>query len=300
MSILALGSVALDTLRTPRETREDLLGGSAPYFALAASRYAPVRLVAAVGTDFPARLRAPLERKEIDRAGLEVLPGTTFRWSASYGEDPNVRTTDELEFGVLNAFRPVLPEGWGATRFIFLGNDHPARQLHVLGQTARNTVAICDTIDFYIETDREDVLNVLRSVEGAILNDREARKLTGETNTVAAARALLSLGPRFAVVKKGEHGALLAHGSKVYAVPAWPLENVVDPTGAGDAFAGGLVGFLASRNASDLPALREGLAYGTAAASFACERFGVEALAAASRAEIGRRARSFKALCAIP
>ncbi|MFH0911837.1 MAG: PfkB family carbohydrate kinase [Planctomycetota bacterium] len=301
MSVLVVGSIALDTVRTRRETRTEVLGGSCTYFAVAASLLSPVRVVSVVGGDFPRAHIDLLRSRPVDLAGLSVRNGErTFRWAGTYAEDMNDRTTDDLQFGVLASFDPVLPPAYRDTPFVFLANAHPSLQGKVLDQMRSRPVALCDTIDHYIRTEPEAVRAVLARVDGAILNDAEARLLTGETNTVAAAGALLETGPRFAIVKKGEHGALLACGEGIFSVPAFPLGRVVDPTGAGDAFAGGVMGCLAREGSADIPTLRKALAYGTAAASFTCEDFSLDRLARVRPEELEARVAAFREMVRIP
>jgi len=301
VSVLVVGSTALDTVRTELEERREVLGGSCTYFSVAASTLSPVQVVAVVGEDFPPEHVEFLRKFPIDLDGLETRPGEkTFRWAGTYARNMNERTTDDLQLNVLGTFDPVLPEVYRRTRYVFLANAHPQVQLKVLDQMEVRPFVVCDTIDHYIRTEPEAVRTVLGRCDGAIFNDAEAQLLTGLVNTVAAAKALLGFGLRFAIVKKGEHGALLVHGEGVYAVPAYPLDRVVDPTGAGDAFAGGLMGYLASSERTDLDALRTGLAYGTATASFTCEDFSLDRLARATRADVDERAAAFRELTRIP
>jgi cytidine kinase len=301
MHVLVVGSIALDTVRTPREARTDLLGGSCTFFAVAASLLAPVRVVSVVGEDFPARYIELLRSRQIDLAGLQIRKGEkTFRWAGTYAQNMNDRTTDDLQFGVLASFDPVLPPAYKRTKFVFLANAHPSLQLKVLDQMEDDPVVLCDTIDHYIRTEPEEVRNVLSRVQGAILNDSEARLLTDESNTVAAAEKLVQGGLRFVVVKKGEHGALLASSDRIYAVPAYPLARVADPTGAGDAFAGGFMGYLARQGDAAPETLRTALAYGTAAASFACEDFSLDRLARVTPYEVESRVAAFREIARIP
>lgn len=299
--VLVVGSIALDTVRTPKTERQDVLGGSCTYFAVAASHLAGVQVVAAVGEDFPRRHVRLLERHGIDLKGLETKPGEkTFRWAGTYAVNMNDRTTDDLQFGALGTFDPELPASYRKTKCVFLANGHPAHQLKVLDQMQGRPFAVCDTIDHYINTESKGVRKVLKAVHGAILNDSEVQLLTGKANTPAAARELLKLGPDFVVAKKGEHGALLAHKSGLYAIPAYPLEKVVDPTGAGDAFAGGFMGYLAHSGKRDVRTLLTAMAYGTATASFTCEAFSLGRIDKVTRRDIAARVQTFKKLTRIP
>lgn len=212
----------------------------------------------------------------------------------------NDRTTDDLQFGALGEFDPVLPKNFTKTKYVFLANDHPDHQLKVLKQMKCKPVALCDTIDHYINTENKKVKEVLKNVNGAILNDSEAMLLTGESNAVAAAKGLLKMGPKFMIVKKGEHGALLAFGKDIFAIPAYPLAKVADPTGAGDSFAGGVMGYLASQNKVNVKVLRNALAYGTATASYTCEDFSLNKLNKITKPDIEKRVKEFKKLIAIP
>ncbi|MCX7934012.1 MAG: PfkB family carbohydrate kinase [Planctomycetota bacterium] len=274
MPVLVVGSIALDTIRTAagREYKE-VLGGSAVYFAWAASFLAPVQLVAVVGEDFPQRHVRLLAKRKIDLAGLEIKRGgKTFRWTGTYSPDMNSRTTDDLQFGVLADFTPNLPDAYRQSEIVFLACAHPDLQLRVLAQMKRQPLlAVADTIEFYIQHDRAALERVFKRCQGVILNDAEARLIAGETNLVRAALCLLKKGLRFAVIKKGEHGCLLATAEGVFPFPAYPLARVIDPTGAGDTFAGGFMGFLAQKRSRSLSALRRAVVYGTALAAFACE-----------------------------
>jgi sugar/nucleoside kinase (ribokinase family) len=299
--VLVVGSIALDTVRTQEEERRDILGGSCTYFAVAASHLAPVEVVAAVGEDFPAKHVRMLKKHDIDLDGLEKKPGEkTFRWAGTYAEDMNDRTTDDLQFGALGTFDPVLPDAYRRTKYVFLATDHPERQLKVLEQVKGKPVAVCDTIDHYINTEPEGLREVLRRCKGAILNYDEVNLITGHRNTVAAARAILEMGPSFVIAKKGEHGAIMAYKDRIYAVPAYPLETVVDPTGAGDSFAGGFMGYLASQGNTRVQTLIRAMAYGTATASFTCEAFSLDRLRKVKKKEIKKRVREFRHLTRIP
>lgn len=301
MGILVVGSIALDTVRTQKTEKKDILGGSCTYFSVAASFFSKVQVVAAVGGDFPKKHITMMKKHNIDLDGLEVKKAVnTFRWAGTYAKNMNDRTTDDLQFGALGIFDPVLPEKYRKTKYVFLANDHPDHQLKVLKQMKCKPIALCDTIDHYINTENKKVKEVLKNVNGAILNDSEAMLITGESNAVSAAKALLKMGPKFMIVKKGEHGALLAYGKDVFAVPAYPLSKVADPTGAGDSFAGGVMGYLAKQNKVDANTLRKALAYGTATASFTCEDFSLNKLNRIKLTDINKRVNQFKKLVTIP
>lgn len=301
MPLIVTGTVGIDTIYTPVAHRDRVLGGSATYFAAAASFYGPVRLVAAVGDDFPREFRQTLAHfQAVDTTGLEVRPGSrTFAWGGRYYDAMNRRETLFTELGVLSEPPPPIPDAYRDSEFVFLANTHPAVQLQMLEGLPRRRLTVADTMDLWIRTAREELHRLLTLIDGLVLNYDEAELLTGRANTVAAARHILSLGPRFVVVKKGEHGSLLVHRQGITSFPAYPTENVVDPTGAGDSFAGGMLGHIAAQTCTrgadplDPVLLREALAHGTVIASFAIESFGLERLERLSRAELDRRLNEF-------
>jgi sugar/nucleoside kinase (ribokinase family) len=276
--ILVVGSVALDDVRTPFGAVEAAFGGSATYFSLAARCFAPVRLVAVVGEDFPPPHRALLAGAGIDTAGLEVAPGRCFRWGGEYGYDLNTRTTLFTDLNVFEHFHPKVPAAWRETPVVFLGNIHPELQAEVLDQVRAPRLVALDTMNLWIETARAALCSVLRRVDLLIVNDSEARELAGTSNLIRAGQALRDLGPRIVVIKKGEHGALAFSADGIFACAALALDEVRDPTGAGDSFAGGLVGGLAAYPEPTPAALRRGIALGTVMASFTVQDFGIERL----------------------
>lgn len=296
MSILVVGSVALDTIETPSGRVEEVLGGSAAYFAVAASYFAPVKVVAVIGEDFPAHERAILSAPNIDLAGLEVRKGRTFRWTGRYHEDMNVRDTLDLQLNVFADFAPVLPARYRDTPFVFLGNIDPGLQGGVLDQLTQPRLVACDTISHWIEWARPELEALLKRVEIVVINDEETRMLGRERNIVRAARNILALGPRTLLVKRGEYGVLLFSPNSVFAVPAYPLEEVFDPTGAGDSFAGGFLGYLAQSGDLSEAGFRKAIVYGSVVASFVVEDFGLRRFRSLSREEIDRRYRQFVAL----
>ena len=296
MSILVVGSVAFDTIETPYGRAEEVLGGSAAYFAVAASYFARVNLVAVVGADFPAHERAFLASRDIDLEGLEVRKGRTFRWSGRYHEDMNVRDTLDLQLNVFSDFSPVLPARYRNAPFVFLANINPGLQGGVLDQLTQPRLIACDTISHWIEGARPELAALLKKVEVLIINDEEARLLSGEHNLVRAARKILALGPRTLLVKRGEYGVLLFSANSVFAVPAYPLEEVIDPTGAGDAFAGGFLGFLARSGDLSEANLRRAIVYGSVVASFVVEDFSLRRLHTLTRDDIDQRYRQFVSL----
>ena len=296
MSILVVGSVAFDTIETPYGRAEEVLGGSAAYFAVAASYFARAKLVAVVGADFPAHERAFLASRDIDLEGLEVRKGRTFRWSGRYHEDMNVRDTLDLQLNVFSDFSPVLPARYRNAPFVFLANINPGLQGGVLDQLTQPRLIACDTISHWIEGARPELAALLKKVEVLIINDEEARLLSGEHNLVRAARKILALGPRTLLVKRGEYGVLLFSANSVFAVPAYPLEEVIDPTGAGDSFAGGFLGFLARSGDLSEANLRRAIVYGSVVASFVVEDFSLRRLHTLTRDDIDQRYRQFVSL----
>jgi sugar/nucleoside kinase (ribokinase family) len=298
MSLLVVGTIAFDSIQTPHGRVDDEIGGSATFFALAASRFAEVRLCASVGDDFPvSRLQKLFDGRKVDFAGVEsVKGGKTFRWAGRYEGDMNSAQTLETQLNVLATFQPKLPGAYPSTPFVFLANTAPAVQLDVLKQVqagGRRPFVVCDTMNFWIDTQKDALLEVLRRVDGVVLNDGEARQLTGERNLIKAGGKVLDLGPKVVIVKKGEHGAFLFSTYLFHALPAYPVSEVVDPTGAGDSFAGGVMGYLARTGRVSVGNLKQGLVYGTVAASFTVSDFGTRALAAATREDMELRLAEF-------
>jgi sugar/nucleoside kinase (ribokinase family) len=290
MSIVVVGSLGLDTIETPAGRVEEVLGGSAAYFALAARHFIPVSLVAVVGEDFPAAAHAMLRQPEVDLDGVERKAGKTFRWEGVYSQDMNSRRTIRTELNVFESFRPELPAAVRGHRNVFLANIDPVLQRQVLGQLHRPRLVLADTMNFWIQSKRDELLRTLREVRMLLINEEEARELTGEPLTHRAARAILELGPDTVVIKQGEHGAFLQSADTYFACPAYPVENLVDPTGAGDTFAGGFFGALARMGRVTDANLRRAVAYGAVLASFTVEGFGVTGLLRVDRQEILRRA----------
>ncbi len=278
MSVLVVGTVAFDSVETPTESRDEALGGSAVYFAAAARHLGPVRLVGVVGEDFDRGLLEDLEAGGVELDGLEVVPGETFRWAGRYLDDMNQRETLSTCLGVFEHFEPKVPEEWRGTPFVFLANGAPPIQAQVLDQMTDPVFTLLDTMDLWIDNMPDELRGVIGRVDGIVVNDEEARALTGENSIVNAARAIQGMGPEVVVVKRGEHGALFAVGSELGAVPAFPTGEVVDPTGAGDSFAGGLMGALAQAGNAGADAVRRGVVDGTLLASFTVEGFSTEGL----------------------
>lgn len=298
-SLLVTGTIGIDTVETPSARAEHVLGGSAAYFAAAASRLAPVRLVGVVGDDFPAHHRARLESLgEVDLRGLETRAGgRTFAWGGKYLENMNERETLFTELGVVAEAPPSVPAAFADSRLVFLGNTHPAVQAGLLEQVPSRAFSVADTMDLWINVAHDELVHLLSKVDGIVLNDSEAAHLTGIRNAITAGRRILGYGPTFAVVKKGEHGAVLVHRDGVAVVPAFPAEEdmVVDPTGAGDTFAGGFMAHLARTGRTDFEALQTALSWGTVMASFTISAFSLEGVAKAGADDLAARYRRFAA-----
>lgn len=288
-SILVVGSVAFDDLETPHGVREGALGGSANYFSASASLFAPIRLVAVVGDDFPADHLSKLAARGVDLAGLERVDGPTFRWKGRYAaEDADAETLD-TQLNVFEHFQPKIPAEWTDSPIVFLGNIHPRLQLDVLDQIEAPRLVAADTMNFWIDGEREALLEVLARIDLLVINETEARQLAGDDNIFKAADAVRAMGPKMLIVKRGAYGALLFHPEGTFFVPAVPLREVIDPTGAGDTFAAGVVGSLAADGALDLPALRRAVLTGTVMASFACQGFGLDRVMTVDRAQVEAR-----------
>ena len=293
MSILVVGTVAFDSIETPSGSAERVLGGSASYFAVAASFFAPVQIVGVVGEDFPKEYLDLFTHRGIDLKGVRREVGATFHWRGRYHEDLNVRDTVELHLNVLSGFVPRLPEPYRDSEYVFLGNIDPQMQLQVLDQLRSFRLVACDTMDHWIQGSDRELRRVLGRIEMLVINDSEARLLSGEHNIVRAARSILKMGPKTVLIKRGEYGVLQFSDSAVFAVPAYPLEEVFDPTGAGDSFAGGFLGQLARSGDQSQGGLRRAIVYGSVVASFAVEDFGLKRLNSLSRDEIEERYRRF-------
>lgn len=298
MSLLVTGSIGIDTVRTPQGSRQDCLGGSSVYFAMAASFFAPVRFLGVVGEDCPFDLHEFFRGRPVDLAGLEVRSGSkTFRWSGTYHDNMNDRTTDHVELNVLAEKPPRIPEAFKDSRYVFLANTSPSLQLELLDQLTGPTLVVADTMDLWIANASDDLTRLIRRVNGVVLNDSEVKMLTGQTNLVAAAREVAKMGPDFVVVKKGEHGTFVAgKDGSCFMLGAYPTEQVVDPTGAGDTFAGGMMGYLAAVDADYVQSLRQAVAYGTVAASLVIENFSLDRWRGADRAQIDQRLEELRAM----
>ena len=293
MSLLVFGTMAIDSVKTPFGEREEAVGGSATYFSIAASYFTDVRLVAVVGDDFPQETLAFLEERKVDVSGLDVREGKTFRWRGEYGFDLNAARTLDTQLNVVGEFAPRVPESFRGTEFVFLANIDPTLQAEALAQAGAPRLAACDTMDFWIEGEREALMKTLSMVDMVIINDGEARALSGEPNVARAARRIRALGPKTLVVKRGEYGALLFHGEGAFSAPGLPLEDVLDPTGAGDSFAGGFMGHLAATGDLSEEGMRRAVVFGSVMASFNVEAFSYDRMRSLSKAEIEERYRAF-------
>ena len=293
MTLLAVGSIALDSVETPHGVAEAVLGGSATYFSYAASFFTHVRLVGVVGSDFPREHRELLGARDIDLEGLETANGKTFRWRGSYEGAMNAATTLDVELNVFGQFDPKVPKKFRDSKFVFLANTSPRIQKIVLEQVNAPELTVCDTMNFYIENERDALVEVLGAVDGLVINDAEAVQFTGTHNLVSAGREILALGPKFVVIKKGEHGSMLVSNDSLFCIPAFPLGSVVDPTGAGDSFAGGMMGYLAGEGGIDDETLRRALVFGTVVASFNVEGFSLTKFESISRGNIDNRYNAF-------
>ena len=299
MSLLVVGSMAFDAIETPFGKVERTVGGAASYFALAASYFTPVRVVAIVGEDFTEKERAIFRGRKIDLSGVEQAQGKSFFWAGRYSQNMNERTTLATELNVFANFNPTLPDTYCDSSFIFLGNIDPTLQRSVLTQVrCKPKVIGLDTMNYWIERTPAELRETLKRTQVLMINDDETRQLTGEHNLLRAAKHVFKMGPRTLVIKRGEHGALMVHDRFIFSVPAFPLEEVHDPTGAGDSFAGGFMGFLAGAGRVTDETLRQAMVYGSVMGSFTVERFGVERLAHLKKGEIKKRAQLFSKLTA--
>jgi len=296
MSLLIVGTTALDSIKTPTRENPRLLGGSASHAAVAASFFSPVKLVGGVGEDFPKKYIELYRRHKIDLAGLQVLPGKTFHWSGEYEVNMNNRRTLATELGVIETFTPILPQAYQNSAFVLLGNIAPALQLAVLDQMKKPKFVVADSMDLWLNIALPDLLKLLKRIDGFVLNDSEAELLTKEDNLFKALKKIHKLGPKYVIIKKGSHGSLLSSPKGVFLCPAYPLHTVEDPTGAGDSFVGGMMGYLATARGSLESNLRRAMVYGSVTASFCCEGFGLSRTTRTRRADIEKRVKELETL----
>ena len=296
MSLLVVGSVAFDSVKTPFGEVDEVLGGSATYFSTAASYFTNVSIVAVVGTDFSEKHLTFLKSRKIDIKGIDKQPGKTFRWKGEYGYELNEARTLDTQLNVFQSFRPKLPESYKGRRVVFLANIDPDLQREVLSQVKEPALVACDTMNFWIEGKRESLIETLKLVDILLINDGEARELSKEPNLVKAAEKILSFGPKALVIKRGEYGALMFQKGKIFSAPAYPLESVFDPTGAGDSFAGGFMGYLSNTMNFDEANIRKAIIFGSVMASYNVESFSLDRIKSLDYSEIESRFREFKAL----
>ena len=290
MPLVVVGSVAFDSVETPQERRDNVLGGSAVYFSLAARFFTSVRLVGVVGEDWPTQHTRLLQEHGIDTSGLMTIPGAkSFRWRGRYLPNMNDRETLDVQLNVMSQFDPVLPEPFRRCKFLFLANGSTKMQMRVLDQCVGPELTVADTMDHWIRNEPDELRELLQRIDGLVLNDAEAKLLAEDENLVRAGKKILELGPTFVVIKKGEHGAMFFSRHEMYVLPAYPTTEVVDPTGAGDSFAGGMMGYLAEKNDFSLRTLKEAMAHGVVVASFTVEDFGVDRLLKIRREDIQLR-----------
>lgn len=299
MSLIVTGTVGIDTVHAPTGSRKDVLGGSCTYFAAAASFFTPVRIVAAVGVDFPEEHFQVFKHfSGIDTTGLEVRPGSsTFRWGGRYLENMNERETLYTELGVVAEDPPKVPDEYRASDYVFLANSHPSVQMDLLSQIPERKLAIADTMDLWINSARQELGMLMEEVDGLILNDSEALMLTGERNLRQAADRIRGMGPGIVIIKKGEHGVMMVHDNGIAVLPAYPTASVVDPTGAGDSFAGGMMGSIAAENDHSFAALQRALGRGTVIASYNVESFTLERLQSLTAKDVVERLEEFRRIC---
>jgi len=297
LSLLVTGSIGIDTVTSPHGKADAVLGGSAVYFSFAAAQYAPVRLVGVVGDDFPDVFRATLQSRSIDLTGLETRRGSkTFRWTGKFEGDMNEAETVDVSLNVLAERGPAVPDAFADSQVVFLANTHPTLQRELLSQVESPQLVVCDTMNLWIETQRDSLIETLKVVHGVIINDAESRLLSGKTNLIETGEWILDLGPNFVIIKKGEHGSLLVTREGPTAVPAFPTKTVKDPTGAGDSFAGGTLGYLCEQTNTELHTLRNALVRGTVAASFTIEDFSLSKVKDLPRSEVDSRVQTFKSM----
>jgi len=296
MSVLIVGTTALDSIKTPTKENPRLLGGSASHAAVAASFFSPVKLVGGVGEDFPKKYITLYKKHGIDLAGLQILPGKTFHWSGEYEVNMNNRRTLATELGVIETFTPKLPAAYQKTAFVLLGNIAPALQLSVLDQMQKPKFVVADSMDLWLNIALPDLLKLLKRVDGFVLNDSEAQQLTKEDNVFVALKKIHQLGPKYVIIKKGSHGSILSGPKGIFICPAYPLHTVEDPTGAGDSFVGGLMGYLATAKGAIDANIRRAMVYGSVTASFCCEGFGLNRTTKTKRADIEKRVKELEKL----
>jgi cytidine kinase len=300
MALLVVGSVAFDSIHTPTAQRDRVVGGSAVYFSYAASYFTPVRLVGVVGEDWPDEHTRMLRDRGVDTDGLTIREGEkTFFWKGKYLSNMNDRETLEVELNVFGAFDPQLPSSFRDSKYVFLANGAPSVQMKVLEQVPSPKLVVADTMDLWIRTQQPELIALLKRVDGLVLNDSEAKLLTDEENVIRAGHKVRQMGPNFVVIKKGEHGAIYIGPSQTFVLPAYPTERVVDPTGAGDSFAGGMMGYIASQDRFDDAAMKRALVYGTLVASYNVEDFSLDRMRQIERDQLDQRLQAYQQMLAV-
>jgi sugar/nucleoside kinase (ribokinase family) len=291
--LTVFGSVALDTIRTPTKVLREVLGGAATFAAISASFFLKPGLIAVIGQDFPKKYHNILNGF-LDLSGLERVNGKTFRYDGSYDETLSHRTTNKTELNVLGNFNPIVPEEYRKSEFVYLANNDPVQNTKIIKEFDKIKFSMCDTIDFWISTKRNDVIKMMKSVNSVVINDEEAKLLTQTQNLVKCAKTIMEWGVEYVIIKKGEHGSLLFYEDVVFPSPAFSMEKIVDPTGAGDSFAGGMIGYMASKNSTKISTIREAAVYGNIMGSFAVEKYGIEGLSKLKKSQIQKRFHQYK------
>jgi len=291
--LTVFGSTALDTIRTPRKILKDVLGGAATFAAISASNFVKTGLIAVVGSDFPKEHHKVLS-KHLDLQGLTVKEGKTFRYDGSYDKTLSVRETLKTELNVLAEFKPTVPEKYRKSQFVYLANNDPDQNSALIKEFDKVKFSMCDTIEFWISTKRESVIKMIKAVDAVVINDEEAKLLTKEFNLIKCAKKIMSWGAKYVIIKKGEHGSLMFFDDVIFPSAGFSLEDVVDPTGAGDSFAGAMIGYLASKNSTNLSEIKKAVVYGNVLGSFAVERYGLDGLLNLRKSDILRRVRTYE------
>lgn len=286
--LTVFGSTALDTIRTPTKTLTDVLGGAATFAGISASYFVNTGLIAVVGSDFPKEHHRTLE-KHLDMRGLHIADGKTFRYDGRYDKTLSTRETLKTELNVLADFKPKVPEDYKKSRFVYLANNDPEQNISLIKEFDKVKFSMCDTIEFWIATKRDAVIKMIKAVDGIVINDEEAKLLTKEHNLIKCAKKMMEWGARYVIIKKGEHGSLMFFDDVIFPSAGFSLEDVVDPTGAGDSFAGAMIGYMASKNSTSLSTIKRGVAYGNVMGSFAVERYGLEGLLTVKKSDITKR-----------
>lgn len=291
--LTVFGSAALDTIRTPKKTRRNVLGGAAIFASISASNFVNTGLIAIAGEDFPKKHHNLLARY-LDLKGFTIKKGKTFRYDGKYDDTLSTRRTLKTELNVLRDFKPTVPEEYKKSQFVYLANNDPEQNTRIIKEFDNVKFSMCDTIDFWISTKRQAVIKMIKSVDAVVINDEEARQLTKEFNLIKCAKKMMQWGAKYVIIKKGEHGSLMFYDDVVFPTAGFPLENVVDPTGAGDSFAGALIGYLASKKSTSLSEMKRAVVYGNVMGSFAVERYGLDGLVKIKKGDIGKRVKTYE------